>query len=98
MTVHAEFAKKAWSFYVDQVTAAVTAQFEASGVDSILLKGPGFEALLYDAQDGRFYRDTDLLVQAHDRALAEQVLVGAGFVRIDRDEPGLGPAPRYART
>ncbi|MGZ4248543.1 MAG: nucleotidyltransferase family protein [Solirubrobacteraceae bacterium] len=98
MTTHAEFAKRAWSCYVDQVTAAVTAQFQAHGIDSILLKGPGFETLLYDAHDGRFYRDTDLLVQAHDQALAEQVLVGAGFVRIDRDEPALGPAPRYART
>jgi hypothetical protein len=98
MTTSAEFARKAWSCYVDQVSAAVTAQFQARGIDSILLKGPGFEALLYDAADGRFYRDTDLLVQARDAALAEQVLVAAGFVRVDRDDPALGPAPRYART
>jgi hypothetical protein len=98
MTTNAEFARKAWSCYVDQVTAEVTAQFEARGIESILLKGPGFEALLYDAGDGRFYRDTDLLVQAHDESLAEQVLVAAGFVRVDRDEPALGPAPHYART
>lgn len=98
MSTSAEFARKAWSCYVDQVSAAVTAEFEARGVESILLKGPGFEVLLYDAADGRFYRDTDLLVQAHHQVLAERVLVAAGFVRIDRDEPALGPAPRYART
>jgi hypothetical protein len=98
MTTNAEFAKKAWSFYVDQVTAEVTTQFEAQGVASILLKGPGFEALLYDAVDGRFYRDTDVLVRVHDRARAERVLADRGFVRIDRSEPTLGPAPSYART
>jgi hypothetical protein len=98
MTTHADFAKKAWSCYVDQVTAEVTTQFETHGVASILLKGPGFEALLYDAADGRFYRDTDLLVEARDRARAEQLLADSGFIRIDRDEPGLGPAPKYART
>jgi hypothetical protein len=98
MTTNAEFAKKAWSCYVDQVTAALTTQFETHGVASILLKGPGFEALLYDVADGRFYRDTDLLVQVRDRARAEQLLVDSGFERIDRAEPGLGPAPKYART
>jgi hypothetical protein len=96
--VDAAFAKKAWSCYVDQVTAAVTTQFETHGVASILLKGPGFEALLYDVTDGRFYRDTDLLVQLRDQARAEHLLVESGFVRIDRDEPALGPAPKYART
>jgi hypothetical protein len=98
MTTNADFARKAWSCYVDQVSAAVTTQFEASGIASILLKGPGFEALLYDAANGRFYRDTDLIVQAQDRTGAEQVLADSGFVRVDRDDPVLGPAPRYART
>ena len=98
MTTNAEFARKAWSCYVDQVTSAVTTEFETHGVASILLKGPGFEALLYDATNGRFYRDTDLLVQVRDRERAEQLLVDSGFERIDRDEPALGPAPKYART
>src|ERR1700761_4952707 len=99
MTAHvdAEFAKRAWSCYVDQVTAAVVTQFETHGVASILLKGPGFEALLYDVAKGRFYRDTDLLVQARDQARAQQLLVDFGFMRIARDE-ALGPAPKYART
>jgi hypothetical protein len=53
VTVHGDLAKRAWSCYVDQVTAAVTIQFETHGVRSIVLKGPGFEALLYDVDDGR---------------------------------------------
>ena len=36
--------------------------------------------------------------QVQDRARAEELLVDSGFIRIDRDEPGLGPAPKYART
>jgi hypothetical protein len=98
MTANADLAKRAWSCYVDQVTAEMTTEFETHGVASILLKGPGFEALLYDVSDGRFYRDTDLLVGAHDRARAEQLLADSGFIRIDREEPALGPAPKYART
>jgi hypothetical protein len=98
MPKNSEFAQKAWSCYVDQVTAAVMTRFEAHGVASILLKGPGFEALLYEAALSRFYRDTDLLVEVRDRARAEQLLVDSGFERIDREEPGLGPAPKYART
>jgi len=96
--VDLDFAKKAWSCYVDQVTAAIVTQFETHGVASILLKGPAFEALLYDAADGRFYRDTDLLVQLEHRARARRLLADAGFVRVDRDEDWLGPAPKYAWT
>lgn len=97
-SVDLEFAKKAWSCYVDQVTASITTVFEAHGIASILLKGAAFDALLYDAADGRFYRDTDLLVQARDRARAERLLADSGFVRVDNDEPAPGPAPKYART
>jgi hypothetical protein len=98
MATNAEFANRAWSCYVDQVTAEVTTRLEAHGVASILLKGAGFEALLYDVGDGRFYRDTDLLVQARDQLRAEELLIDSGFERIDREDPGLGPAPKYART
>jgi hypothetical protein len=96
--VEADFAKRAWSCYVDQVTAEVTTQFETHGVASILLKGPGFAALLFAPADGRFYRDTDLLIHVRDQARAEQLLIDSGFMRIDRNEPRLGPAPKYART
>jgi Uncharacterised nucleotidyltransferase len=96
--VDLEFAKKAWSCYVDQVTAAIATHFETHGVASILLKGAAFEALLYEPADGRFYRDTDLLIQVQHRALARQLLADAGFVRVDRDEDWLGPAPKYAWT
>lgn len=96
--VDLEFAKKAWSCYVDQVTAAIATKFEAHDVASILLKGAAFQALLYDADDGRFYRDTDLLIQVHHRAIAVRLLADAGFVRVDSDEDWLGPAPKYAWT
>lgn len=96
--VDLEFAKKAWSCYVDQVSAAIATHFETHGVPSILLKGAAFEALLYDAEDGRFYRDTDVLIHVEQRARAQQLLTDAGFVRVDRDEDWLGPAPKYAWT
>ena len=104
MTTHADFAKRAWSCYVDQVTAAVTTQFETHGVPSILLKGPGFEALLFDVDDGRYYRDTDLLVQVRDRARAEDscwsipALSASTAMSPDSDLLRSTPGPFFARV
>ena len=91
MTTNAEFAKKAWSCYVDQVTSAVTTEFETHGVASILLKGPGFEALLYDVADGRFKWMTFDIPQRRYREQLGGHVIDHAMVRwdaINRDRPG----------
>jgi hypothetical protein len=94
----ANVALDLWSILVDRVTASVTAEFEARGIESILLKGPAFARLLYDDTTERPYTDTDLLIQVGDRERAEQALGDCGFVRVDYDEDWVGPAPMYAHT
>jgi hypothetical protein len=69
----------ALTFAVDFVTADVWTSLEAGGIRSVLLKGPAIAAWLFPGE-GRFYADTDLLVRAADRARAEAVLTGLGFV------------------
>lgn len=98
MPADAQLAVKAMNLFVDHVTATITSDFEARGVDSILLKGPAFARLLYRCDYERAYTDTDILVQSADVADAEQVLRARGFVRIDRDEDWIGPGPKYAHT
>src|SRR5205807_1770908 len=46
----------------------------------------------------RAYTDVDLLVQSTAVARAEQSLEEIGFIRVDRDEDWMGPAPKYAHT
>lgn len=82
---------------IDRLTASITAAFEERGIPSMLLKGPAFARLLYELDWERPYFDTDLLVQDRHRPGAEQVLLEAGFERVDRDEDWCG-VPKYART
>jgi hypothetical protein len=94
----ANIAISLWTVLVDQVTASITAEFQAAEIKSILLKGPAFGRLLYDDAVERSYTDTDLLVRSIDREQAERSLQTCGFVRVDRDEDWMGPAPKYAHT
>lgn len=83
--------------HVDCVTGRVTAELDAAGIDSMLLKGPVFERLFYAGGTGRVYTDTDLLVALGDREGATNVLRRCGFLRFDRDEDQIGQ-PKYAHT
>lgn len=93
-----ELAVKAMNLFVDHVTATITSEFEARGVDSVLLKGPAFARLLYDSDYERAYTDTDLLVRSADVGKAEEGLRARGFARVDRDGDWIGPGPKYAHT
>lgn len=64
---------------VDRVTVEVVGALQDARVESIVLKGPTFSALLYP-HGGRLYGDTDLLVAPHDVERAARVLAGLGFV------------------
>lgn len=97
-TMSTQLAAQVLTLLVDSVTASVVTVFEKNGIDSILVKGPGFASLLYGPDCDRFYSDTDLLVQLSDVERAEELLRENGFVRGDYDEDWLGPAPKYAHT
>jgi hypothetical protein len=64
---------------IDTVTAEVVGRLREAGVAPILLKGPALAAWLYADGTPRGYGDSDLLVQADDRATAVSVLRQAGF-------------------
>lgn len=91
-------AARVWTLLVDYVTGSVVGELNDRQIDSILLKGAAFARLLYDREDERPYTDTDLLIRDEDVAGAERCLQDLGFVRIDRDEDWMGPAPKYSHT
>jgi hypothetical protein len=64
---------------VDWATAEVLRAFEASGVKTLLLKGPSVVQWLYEAHDPRSYIDCDLLVRPGDLGVAEHALESRGF-------------------
>lgn len=97
-TPDAQLAIKAWSLFLDDMTARVSAELESRGIRCVLLKGAVLARLLYDRDYDRGYTDADLLVQSAHVAEAERALCGLGFVRTDRDEDWVGPAPKYAHT
>jgi Uncharacterised nucleotidyltransferase len=77
---------------VDSATAEVVRALQLEELRSIVLKGPGLAAWLYDDAPVRVYGDTDLLVAPWDRARVEAVLTGLGYVRTlgDGDVPQPG--------
>ena len=69
---------------VDATTAEVVSALRASGVRSILLKGPAVGRWLYGEVGERRYTDTDLLISPHNRRQAQRVLRRLGFRRGQR--------------
>jgi hypothetical protein len=67
------------SFRIDSLTALVTGELEASGVRSVLLKGPAIAEWLYPGRGVRVYGDTDLLISPDDWERAIGVLQRLGF-------------------
>jgi Uncharacterised nucleotidyltransferase len=72
---------------IDGATAEAVLALREVGLRSILLKGPSFDAWLYELDKPRFYSDIDLLVPGHDQAAAAQVLVALGYRQRAEREP-----------
>lgn len=72
---------------VDRATAEVVITLRDIGVRSILLKGPSFDALLYDRGEPRLYGDIDLLIRARDKQRVGEALEALGYQRRSEREP-----------
>jgi len=72
---------------IDRASAEAVGALSDAGVRSILLKGPSFDALLYEPGEPRLYTDMDLLVQVGDEARAHAVLEGLGYRQRSEREP-----------
>ena len=79
----------------DALAAEVVPALKAAGVQPVLLKGASLVGWLYDADQGRAYRDVDLLVAPDRRQAAQDVLRSLGF---DLEPPPAGDHPLHART
>jgi hypothetical protein len=77
-------AERLGTFRIDAKYVQVAAAFEAAGVETILLKGPAFDQLLYDGKRSRSYADIDLLVDPGRLLAAERLLKELGFHRAKR--------------
>lgn len=69
----------AQSLAVDRVTGEVVGALRATGIPTILLKGPTVASWLYDEGAVRYYMDSDLLVEPARHGEAEAVLRRLGF-------------------
>src|SRR3954452_16006779 len=67
------------SMMIDRITVEVTQAFSASGIPSIVLKGPAIANWLYGAGEVRGYGDTDLMVPQPLWLRAQEVLRERGF-------------------
>ena len=66
---------------LDAATVEVLDRFEAAGIKSLLLKGPGLVRRLYSEDEGRGYSDIDLLVAPSDLVNAREALAALGYRR-----------------
>jgi Uncharacterised nucleotidyltransferase len=69
------------TFRLDVKYAQVASALAVAGIDTILLKGPAFDQLLFDGARLRGYADIDVLVDPAQVHSAERVLAEIGFRR-----------------
>jgi Uncharacterised nucleotidyltransferase len=72
---------------IDRATAEAVVALRDAGIRAILLKGPSFDAWLYDRDEPRKYVDIDLLVAGADEQRAERVLEALGYRQRAGREP-----------
>ncbi len=72
---------------IDRASAEAVVALRDAGVPSILLKGPSFDALLYDPSEPRLYTDIDLLIPSGGEASAHAVLEALGYRQRSEREP-----------
>ncbi len=64
---------------IDRLIVDISRDFDAAGIDHVLLKGPAIAGWLYDADEVRGYGDGDFLVQRADWDRAIAILREQGF-------------------
>jgi hypothetical protein len=64
---------------LDEAAAGLVRALEQVGVDSLILKGPALDALLYGEGERRRYVDIDVLVSPSDLRAAEGTLESLGY-------------------
>jgi len=72
---------------IDRATAEAVVAFRDAGMRSIVLKGPSFDAWLYDSDEPRLYGDIDLLIPAEREREAGRVLGALGYRQLSDREP-----------
>jgi sarcosine oxidase gamma subunit len=88
---------------VDAAAAEVLDAFDAKGLETLLLKGRGIAALLYEPGERRPYSDTDLLVSPAQAGAAEEALRDLGYVSGEAvrgvdDVAGVVPGEAWVRA
>lgn len=73
------------SFRLDVAYSRIAPAFADAGIETVLLKGPAFDQLLFDGRRAREYGDIDLLVDPVRVVSAERVLEQLGFRRAERE-------------
>ena len=76
----------------------MASEFTTAGVETILLKGPAFDQLLFGGRRARTYSDIDLLVDPARGGQAEQILKRLGFREADRRPRPLRVVRRAGRA
>jgi hypothetical protein len=84
------------TFRLDVKYTHVAAALQQAGVETVLLKGPAFDQLLFEGKRARGYRDIDLLVDPARLPAAEQGLGRLGFRRATEDSVWRGLGVRIA--
>jgi hypothetical protein len=69
------------TFRLDARYTRIASALGAAGIETILLKGPALDQLLFDGRRSRTYADIDLLVAPARAPEAARVLLGLGFHR-----------------
>jgi hypothetical protein len=64
---------------LDEAAAGFVRALDEIGVDSLILKGPALDALLYGEDERRRYVDIDVLVSPSDLRAAERTLESLGY-------------------
>jgi putative nucleotidyltransferase-like protein len=74
-----ELLATAASLRMDALAAQTKAQFDARGIEAILLKGPSFARWLYEGGPARLYTDVDFLVSPDNWGPAREMLIELGY-------------------
>ena len=79
------------SLQLERELTAVLSEFEAAGIEALVLKGPALARSIYPQASLRPYADLDLLVHEEDWVATHRAMLALGFVPT---EPLMAPPPK----